>query len=52
MTDKSPVVVVCVGMAGKSTIKVHLGEKLADHLNPYRLRQDDFHAKNQFSFTL
>ena len=52
MTDKPPVVIVCVGMAGKSTVKVYLGEKLADNLNPHRLRQDDFYAKNQFSFTL
>ena len=52
MTDKPPVVVVCVGMAGDFTVKIHLGEKLADNLDPHRLRQDNFHAKNQFSFTL
>ena len=34
MTDKPPVVIVCVGMAGRFTVKVHLGEKLADNLNP------------------
>lgn len=46
MTDKPPVVIVCVGMAGKSTFKVDLGEKPANNLNPHRLRQDNFHAKN------